>query len=182
MLHAGRGSSPGKHRTIPVTTRLDPSFQPHRTKASSHQSIIDVVLDFSDHGTRMVAANTSHICVVDDDFSVRESLQGWLKSLGYVAETFDSAEAFLRADHFDRIDCLILAVRMTGMTGLDLQRELRSRGSKIPHIFITAHGAENVREQALHEGAVAVLDKPFDESVLLDAIRTALTGKSPAQE
>src|SRR3954466_12563071 len=85
------------------------------------------------------------ISVVDDDDSVRESLQGLLQSMGYSVETFCSGQAFLDSPCLGRTDCLILDVRMPGMRGPDLQRKLLQRGSDIPIVFITAHGDEDIR-------------------------------------
>ena len=114
------------------------------------------------------------ISVVDDDDSIRESLQGLLESIGFAVETFPSAQAFLDSECLHRTDCLILDVRMPGMRGPDLQRELIRRGSAIPIVFITAHGDEDVRPRVLSDGAVDCLLKPFSEEALLRAIRTAL--------
>ena len=114
------------------------------------------------------------ITVVDDDDSVRESLQGLLQSIGYGVATFCCADEFLESDCLDRTDCLILDVRMPGMRGPELQQELIHRGSGIPIVFITAHGDEEVRLQVLAEGAVDCLLKPFSEEALLTAIRAAL--------
>ena len=114
------------------------------------------------------------ISVVDDDDSVRESLQGLLQSIGYGVETFCCADEFLESDCLARTDCLILDVRMPGMGGPELQLELIHRGSAIPIVFITAHGDEEVRLQVLAEGAVDCLLKPFSEEALLTAIRAAL--------
>jgi FixJ family two-component response regulator len=119
-------------------------------------------------------ANVFLISVVDDDDSVRESLQGLLQSIGYGVETYCSAQAFLDSDSLRRTDCLILDVRMPGIRGPELQRELVRRGSAIPIVFITAHGDEEVRLQVLAEGAVDCLLKPFSEDALLTAIRAAL--------
>jgi FixJ family two-component response regulator len=118
--------------------------------------------------------NVPRIVVVDDDASVRESLHGLLESLGYAVETFPSALAFLGADCLARTDCLILDVRMPGMRGPDLQRELARRGSDVPIVFITAYGDEDIGPRVLSEGAVACLLKPFSEDALLTAIRAAL--------
>jgi FixJ family two-component response regulator len=128
----------------------------------------------SDPALQRRRANGVLISVVDDDDSVRESLQGLLQSLGYGVETFCCADEFLDSDCLARTDCLILDVRMPGMRGPELQRELVQRGSTIPIVFITAHGDEEVRLQVLAEGAVDCLLKPFSEDALLTAIRAAL--------
>ena len=116
----------------------------------------------------------SLIAVVDDDDSVRESLKGLLQSIGFGVETFSSANQFLDGGHLTKTDCLILDVRMPGMRGPELQRELTRMGFAIPIVFITAHGDEDFRPRVLLEGAVDCLLKPFSEEALLKAIRTAL--------
>jgi FixJ family two-component response regulator len=115
------------------------------------------------------------ISVVDDDDSVRESLQGLIRSVGFAVQVFASAEEFLQSDHLSQTHCLILDVRMPGMNGLELQRELADTHCEIPVIFITAHGNENARTQALKNGAVDYLCKPFSEDALLNAIRATLS-------
>lgn len=120
--------------------------------------------------------DASYIVVVDDDESLRESLEGLLKSLGYAVAVFSSAESFLGSSAVDRAECLILDVRMPEMTGPELQRELLRRGQKIPIIFITAHVDEDVIVRAMADGAVDCLLKPFSEDSLLNAINKALSG------
>jgi FixJ family two-component response regulator len=122
-------------------------------------------------------ANSPLISVVDDDDSVRESLGGLIRSVGFAVKVFASAEEFLNSDHLGNTDCLILDVRMPGMNGLDLQRQLAASYCKIPVIFITAHGDEDVRSRALNGGAVDYLLKPFSEEALLNAIDAALKSK-----
>ena len=119
-------------------------------------------------------ANSPLISVVDDDDSVRESLGGLIRSVGFAVKVFASAEEFLNSDHLRNTDCLILDVRMPGMNGLELQRQLAATDRKIPVIFITAHGDEEVRSRALNGGAVDYLLKPFSEEALLNAIDAAL--------
>src|SRR5690242_15598282 len=114
------------------------------------------------------------ISVVDDDESLRESLKGLLRSLGYGHAVFSSAESFLESDALATADCLILDVCMPGMSGPQLQRELIARGQKIPIIFITAHGDENAARLKA-AGAVDCLLKPFSEESLLKAIDRALS-------
>ncbi len=116
----------------------------------------------------------SLISVVDDDESLRESLEGLLKSLGYDTTVFSSAESFLSSEALAKTACLILDVRMPGMSGPELQRELISRRRNIPIIFITAHGDENVVAGVMADGAVDCLLKPFSEDSLLKAISRAL--------
>ncbi len=115
------------------------------------------------------------VSVVDDDESVRESLRGLIRSIGLGVQTFASAEDFSRSEHLEKTDCLILDVRMPGMSGLELQRHLAARKRDIPIIFITAHGSDDgERARALGDGAVAYLIKPFSEDALLEAVDAAL--------
>jgi FixJ family two-component response regulator len=116
----------------------------------------------------------SIISIVDDDQSVRESLHGLLRSVGFSVQVFVSAEEFLQSGHLDKTDCLILDVRMPGITGLELQRQLRAQGCQIPIIFISAHADDETRGQALGGGAVAFLIKPLNEDMVLTALKTAL--------
>src|SRR5580704_2203429 len=114
------------------------------------------------------------ISIVDDDESVRDALWGFLRSVGFSVNVFASAEEFLNSDQLGKADCLILDVRMPGMSGIELQRQLVSDDCKIPVIFITAYEDEGMRTQALFAGAGAFLIKPFSEEALLDAIHAAL--------
>jgi FixJ family two-component response regulator len=114
------------------------------------------------------------ISIVDDDESVRESLPDLLTELGFTAQAFSSAEAFLESGDLNQTRCLILDIAMPSMSGPDLQRELTLRKHAIPIIFITAHSDENVRSLLLSKGAVECLFKPFSESSLLAAISVAL--------
>jgi FixJ family two-component response regulator len=115
------------------------------------------------------------VTVVDDDESVRESLPDLLHELGFTARTFASAESFLASDLVEETRCLILDIAMPGMTGPDLQRELKRRGKSIPIVFITAHGAEAMRPRLIEAGAVACLSKPFSDTALREALDAALT-------
>jgi FixJ family two-component response regulator len=119
-------------------------------------------------------AQRSLVSVVDDDESVRESLPDLLRELGFSARAFSSAQEFLSSDYVDQTRCLVLDVFMPGMTGPDLQRELRVRQQKIPIIFMTAKKNETVRAHVLEKGAVECLFKPFSDTALLDAINAAL--------
>jgi FixJ family two-component response regulator len=122
-------------------------------------------------------SNLPLISVVDDDESVRESLSGLIRSVGFGVMVFASAEEFLSSNRLPDTDCLILDVRMPGMSGIDLQRQLAATHTSIPVIFITAHGDEEARVRALNGGAVDYLLKPFSEEALLKAIDTALKSK-----
>jgi FixJ family two-component response regulator len=114
------------------------------------------------------------VAVVDDDESVRESLPDLLREFGYEVQAFSSSEEFLASGCNGQIKCLILDVAMPGISGLDLQRELRGRGSRIPVIFITGQKDEGVRSRALDQGAVEVLLKPFSDTAMLEALNKAL--------
>ena len=117
---------------------------------------------------------TALISIVDDDESIREAIQSLLRSVGFKVETFASAEQFLQSDQIENTACLILDVRMPGMSGLELQRRLKATQCRIPIVFVTAHGDEEARSRALQEGAVEFLLKPFSEEALLNAIQVAL--------
>jgi len=114
------------------------------------------------------------IAVVDDDESVRESLPDLLRELGYEARAFASAEEFLDSGCLRETDCLILDIAMPCMSGPDLQRELLSRGEKVPIIFITAQRDTSIRAALRHKGAVEVLFKPYSEQDLGAALDLAL--------
>ena len=118
--------------------------------------------------------NRSLVSVVDDDESVRESLPDLLRELGFAVQAFSSAEEFLASDYIDQTSCLILDIAMPGMSGPDLQRELKLRQQKIPIVFITAHRDENLRPRVLEQGAVECLYKPFSDMALLEALNAAL--------
>jgi FixJ family two-component response regulator len=121
---------------------------------------------------------TPLISVVDDDHSVRESLARLIRSVGFGVQVFGSAEEFLSAGRSRKPDCLILDIRMPGMNGLELQRELSATDRDLPVIFITAHGSdEEVRGRALGAGAVDYLLKPLKEEEVLKAIEAALSSK-----
>jgi len=112
--------------------------------------------------------------VVDDDESVRESLPDLLREFGFAARAFSSAQEFLSSDCVDETSCLILDIAMPNMSGPELQLELKHRGKSIPIIFITGRKDETIRAQVLKQGASGFLLKPFSETVLLAAIKTAL--------
>jgi FixJ family two-component response regulator len=113
------------------------------------------------------------VATVDDDRRVRESVRSVLESAGYEAVTFDSAETFLLAGALSRVSCVIADVRLPGMDGTELQRRIRREQHQLPVIFITAHDDENVRQQALRDGALAFLVKPFDGGDLLELVARA---------
>jgi len=113
------------------------------------------------------------VYVIDDDESVRKALKRLLRSMGYHAVTFDSAEEFIETTSYRGKGCLVLDIRLPGLTGLDLQEKLASLGAKYPVIFMTAHDNPQWQESARRAGAVAYLRKPFDEHSLLGAIQLA---------
>lgn len=115
------------------------------------------------------------VAIVDDDELIRVSLEGLMKEAGFPARAFESAEAFLDSGEQQRTRCLIADIRMPGMSGLDLQAELSKQHYRIPIIFITAQGDEKLRLQALRSGAVEFLTKPFDDEVLLENVRAAMS-------
>ena len=114
------------------------------------------------------------ISVVDDDESMREAIRGLMKSLGYTAVAFASAEEFLSSCQIPRTSCLITDVQMPGITGLELHHRLLAAGKIIPTILITAYPDDSARERALGDGVVSYLSKPFDEIDLLTCIRSSL--------
>jgi FixJ family two-component response regulator len=114
------------------------------------------------------------VAVVDDDQSVRKALRRLLRSFELNVETFATAEEFLARAQGESPACLILDVRLPGMSGLELQQRLGSAGQRIPIVFITGHEDQQARLEALAAGAVDFLLKPFDEQVLLNAVSQAL--------
>ena len=114
------------------------------------------------------------VFVVDDDPSVRSSLKFLLSTVGIQVESFDSANAFLHKKQPDTPSCLVLDVRLPGLSGLDFQRELAARNTRIPIIFLTGHGDIPMSVRAMKAGAVEFLTKPFRDQDLLDAVRIAL--------
>jgi FixJ family two-component response regulator len=116
---------------------------------------------------------TKMVAIVDDDDLVRGALQGMLKSVGLPSRAFASAEEFLMSRE-ECPACLIVDIRMPGMSGLELQARLNAEHCRIPIIFITAHGDEKMRMQALRAGAVEFLAKPFDDEILLESVREVL--------
>jgi RNA polymerase sigma factor (sigma-70 family) len=114
------------------------------------------------------------VFVVDDDLSVRSSLKFLISTVGLQVESFDSADTFLHRKPPDVPSCLVLDVRLPGLSGLDLQRELAARNMRIPIVFVTGHGDIPMGVRAMKAGAVEFLTKPFRDQDLLDAIRIAL--------
>ena len=117
------------------------------------------------------------IAIIDDDKSVREATAGLLQPHGYEAVSFASAEDFLQSGILCRTACLISDVRMPGMSGLDLHARLLKAGTSAPTIFMTAFATDEVRRQALEQGAFGILKKPFDESALMECLGSALLAR-----
>ena len=118
------------------------------------------------------------ISIVDDDHSVREATRSLLRSHGYAAATFASAEEFLRSDRLGDTSCLITDVRMAGLSGIELQRHLIEAGHRIPVIFISAFPEERMRVAALEGGARGFLSKPFSEENLMACLDRVLESHS----
>ena len=121
---------------------------------------------------------TKFVAIVDDDESIRAALQGFMKEAGLPARSFASAEDFLTSGDLNQVGCLVADIRMPGMSGLELQARLNADRHRIPIVFITAHGDESMKMQALRAGAVEFLAKPFNEEVLLDCVRAAMENRA----
>jgi FixJ family two-component response regulator len=119
------------------------------------------------------------ISIVDDDESVREATKGLVRSLGYSATTFASAEAFLHSKWINDTRCVISDVRMPGLSGVDLQSRLIAQGNRTPIIFVSAFSDERTRARALKAGAIGFLSKPFNEERLIEYLHAALADLEP---
>jgi FixJ family two-component response regulator len=115
------------------------------------------------------------IAIIDDDEAMQDSLRDLLEAAGFAAQSFGSAEEFLKSDLHRKAACLIVDIRMPRMSGLELQVKLKEEECNVPIIFITAHGDARMRIQAMRRGAVEFLAKPFDHQLLLKRVRSALT-------
>jgi FixJ family two-component response regulator len=135
-------------------------------------------------GTRPAGGSvlqTRMISIVDDDAPIREAIRGLVRSLGYNAAAFGSAEAFLESEQLHDTSCLITDVQMPGLSGPDLQDHLIARGHRMPVIFVTAHAEERIRTRVLGAGAVGFFSKPFDtESLIACLDRAVSTHVGPA--
>jgi FixJ family two-component response regulator len=118
------------------------------------------------------------ISIVDDDESVREATKGLVRSLGYTAATFGSAEEFLNSEQRHDTSCVIADVQMPGLSGVEMQRQLIAEGSRLPMIFVTAFPEDRVRASAMAAGAVGFLSKPFNEEHLIGCLDSALGRRS----
>ena len=125
-------------------------------------------------GEQVINDRRSLISVVDDDESMRESLPDLLNEFGYSARTFSSALEFLASDALDKTKCLLLDIAMPGMTGIELQAELRRRDKRIPIIFITATRDERTLARVVELGAAACLIKPFSDTALMEELRAVM--------
>jgi len=121
------------------------------------------------------------ISIVDDDESVREATKGLVRSLGYTAVTFGSAEEFLSSERMPETSCIIADVQMPGVSGVEMQDRLIAEGHRLPVIFITAFPEDRVRERALEAGAIGYLSKPFNEEHLIGCLDKALGNRAPGR-
>jgi CheY-like chemotaxis protein len=160
--HASRPCSGRPIRTYDVNIRFCRATVPQRLQ------------DLLCGSWKAAVPSSLRISVVDDDESMREALKSLLKSAGFNAEAFASAEEFLNSTRLSRSACLVVDVRMPGMSGIDLQDRLIASGCEVPIILISAHGDEEARARALENGAVAFLQKPFTDEALLNAIAAAV--------
>jgi FixJ family two-component response regulator len=118
------------------------------------------------------------IAVVDDEESVCKAVVRVLRAAGLPARGYSSGHEFLKTWHFDRPDCLVLDLQMPGLSGMEIQRELKVAGAQFPIVIITAHDAPRLREECLDAGAAAYLCKPLDVGVLVDAVRLAISAST----
>src|SRR5437588_12801962 len=130
----------------------------------------------------MTSSAASTVFVVDDDALVRAAIQGMLKSVGLRSETFGTPQEFLQSKRVDGPSCLVLDVRLPGVSGLDFQRELAEAGVRIPIIFITGHGDIPMTVKAMKSGAVEFVTKPFRDQDLLVAVHQALDSDRAARQ
>jgi FixJ family two-component response regulator len=122
------------------------------------------------------------ISIVDDDESVREATESLVRSLGYSAATFASAEEYLQSDLVEDSSCLITDLRMPGMSGAELQDQLIADGNRTPVIFISASLDDHIRSRVLDAGACGFLHKPFDDQSLIDCLNKALKDAEPVEQ
>jgi FixJ family two-component response regulator len=155
---------------------MPPHYAPHRLAVGRAAAGSNIHCGSAAHYKAVMHENRSMVVIVDDDQSVREATKSLLRSAGYNAEAYASAEEFLDALSVVDADCLILDVGLPGMSGPDLQLHLSSIGRQLPIVFITAfdESAERLRPTAARLGARAFVDKPFGSNDLLEAVRYAL--------
>jgi FixJ family two-component response regulator len=123
---------------------------------------------------RMAPTDRLLVAIVDDDELFRRSIERLVRSAGFSVATFGSAEEFLDSAEVDHAACTILDMRLPGMSGLELQQRLIARATPMPIVFVSAHGEAALRDKAIRAGAIAFLNKPFDNSTLLDALNRAI--------
>jgi FixJ family two-component response regulator len=133
-----------------------------------------IVMGFEMSAEKPVPESEAIVFVVDDDVSVREALEGLVRSAGFKVETFASAQDFLACRRVDAPSCLVLDVRLPGLSGLDLQKRIAEANTEIPIVFITGHSDVPTSVRAMKAGAVEFLMKPFSDQDLLDAIQQAI--------
>jgi FixJ family two-component response regulator len=121
-----------------------------------------------------MTATSCVIAIIDDDESIRTATKMLLKSAGYEVESYASAELFLASDALSKVECLVLDIRMPGMNGLELQRQLNAAGSHVPVVFVSAHDDKMNRKKAFEAGAKEFFHKPFDANAFLACIQAAL--------
>jgi len=136
----------------------------------------------SDSSRKNTLPKSALISIVDDDESVREATRGLVRSLGYVAATFASAEEFLDSEHRHDTSCIIADVHMPGLSGVDMQSHLVAEGHRLPMIFVTAFPDERLRARALAAGAFGFLSKPFNEEHLIGCLDKALNSRNAGNE
>jgi FixJ family two-component response regulator len=166
-----------------LTSRYVHSERPPKVQRRLYVRIIATTVPLTEYSVGDASQgrtlpNNFVIAVVDDDESVREALAGLMKSLGYRAMVFPSAEDFLNSEGRRSAACLIVDVQMPGMTGPELHDRLTTSGHPIPTILITAYPDERVRARALQAGVMCYLTKPFGESDLLACLRSALDSRT----
>jgi FixJ family two-component response regulator len=114
------------------------------------------------------------IAIVDDDESFREALERFLRTFAFSVRSFASGEEFLQSTELRFVSCLLLDLAMPGMSGLEVKRELAARGLRIPTVFVTAHSGDDVEQDLVTAGAIAILRKPVDQQMLLRLVRSAV--------
>ena len=132
-------------------------------------------------GRRPALSAVPMIAIVDDDESVRQATKALVRSMGYGAVAFASAEEFLESDHLDDMFCVITDVQMPGLSGVELQQRLIAEGQRLPVVFITAYPDERTRKLVLDAGAIGYLSKPFSDESLVQCLERALAGYDPGR-
>jgi FixJ family two-component response regulator len=177
----------GTFGTVPESEGGDVCYS--RNGKSAREQALDFSQSFTNNNRGMAISVKGSmpeaepvVIVIDDDFSFRKSIERLIESAGFRVQSFLGAREFLRARRPDAPGCIVLDVRMAGMSGLDLQKELTRSGSEIPLIFITGHGDIAMSVEAMKAGAVEFLTKPFREQALLDAIHHGIHRDRLARE